>query len=263
MGRIEESSDAAELLTPGGTVQLVHQVLSPCKIADPGEAVVTTPVGQVFLIHLPGQPFAAVHPHLNRKGKPGLNATAHESEIGIVPVMVQVHALALKQLQIQCLVLAILTKLVGHAGLDRAKNTDQSLLDAVAGGDIQSDLLFIGSAGMQVHIGSTGLFGLGHRGLDQLRRLVQGVLLEILHENAPIRQVGTHPRQVGHQTKGPAKNDAVPATQNPYNVLGVLLDERVHGILPEENRLSGTTTNIPGMDAFFVHILQAFPLAAR
>jgi hypothetical protein len=61
--------------------------------------------------------------------------------------MVQVHALALEQLQIQRLGLAILVKLIGHAWLDRTQNTNQSLSDAVSGGDLQCNLLLIGSAG--------------------------------------------------------------------------------------------------------------------
>ena len=60
-----------------------------------------------------------------------------------------------------------------------------------------------------------------------------GMGFEILQENMPRPQVRTHPRQMGDQTDRSAKNNAVPTAENPYNVLVVFFNERVHGILLE------------------------------
>ena len=54
------------------------------------------------------------------------------------------HALALKEFQVQRPALAIAVKLIGHARLDHTQDADQSLLDAVPRGDSQSDLFFVG-----------------------------------------------------------------------------------------------------------------------
>jgi hypothetical protein len=68
----------------------------PGEIGDPGKAIVVAG-RRVFLIHPAGQPFAAVHPHLNGKREPRLDPGSHEPEVGIIPVVIQVQALAWKQ----------------------------------------------------------------------------------------------------------------------------------------------------------------------
>jgi hypothetical protein len=73
VGRIKQSSDPAEMLRPVRLVQLIHQILGFLKVSDPRKAVVLPPVPKALLVHPMGQPLASVHPHLNGKGKPGLD----------------------------------------------------------------------------------------------------------------------------------------------------------------------------------------------
>ena len=115
--------------------------------------------------------------------------------------------------------------LVGHAGLHRTQHADQALGDVISVGDLEGECFFVGPGRRQVLVGPSGGLDSCQGGLDEFRGLVQGVLLEVLHENPDMRQIGIHSGQVGDQAKSSAKNDAVPTTQNPYNVLLVLLDE--------------------------------------
>jgi hypothetical protein len=147
--------------------------------------------------------------------------------------MVQMQAFTGNLLEFQPLGLAITVKLVGRTGLDRTQHTDPSLSHAVSGGNLQSDLFLVGSGRGQIHIRPAVLLGLSDRSLDQFGRQTLGVRFEILQENVAAPQVGIHPRQMSDQTKRSAKNQTVPTAENPYNVLLVLFDKGVHGILLE------------------------------
>ena len=74
--------------------------------------------------------------------------------------------------------------------------------------------------------------------------------LEILQENMPRPQVRTHPGQMGDQTDRSAKNNAVSTAENPYNMLLVFFNERVHGILLEIGCQNGTQPAYQGWMPF-------------
>jgi len=164
----------------------------------------------------------------------------------------------MNELQVEGLVGPVAMDLIGHTGFDRTQHTDQALGDMVSLGYLQSHFLFVGSGRGQVFIGSSGRLDSCRRGLDQLGRLVQGVLFEVFHENPEVPQIGIHPRQIGDQTKGSAKNDAVPTAENPYNALLMFFNECVHGILLEIGCPIRHTTTKNIRDGCLFHAIDFF-----
>jgi hypothetical protein len=67
-------SQQAQQLWPSDVVLLVEQRLGGGRVGQLAEKVFALPIGQACLVHLPGEPLAAVGPNLDRKRQPGLHA---------------------------------------------------------------------------------------------------------------------------------------------------------------------------------------------
>src|SRR5213075_1462986 len=92
--RVEHAGDAIEQPWPAGAQLPVHQALRLGEVGDLDEAVVSAFVGQACVVHLAGEPLAAVDADLDAEWEPGLDPSIHEAEHGIDDVVIVVQALA-------------------------------------------------------------------------------------------------------------------------------------------------------------------------
>ena len=155
---------------------LVAQALCLLRILEVGEGVVAAPVAQPGLVHLPGQPFAAVEADVDAEGEPGLHAGVHEAEDRVQVVVVQVQAGPRPVAQFQAAGGAVALDAEGHTRFDRLEDADQSPGDAVALRDLPGDLLLAELAGVEVTDLATQFLGVAERGADELvgRLLAEG-----------------------------------------------------------------------------------------
>src|SRR5882672_2280743 len=91
----------AQQAGPVGPELLIEQRLRLGHIRYPREAIVASLITQSGLVHLPGQPLAAVEANVHPEWKPGLDAGVHEAEHGMYLVMVEVDAFAFAVVDLQ------------------------------------------------------------------------------------------------------------------------------------------------------------------
>src|SRR5215213_11781494 len=92
---VERAGDAVERSRPVGLELLIHQPLRKLRVAEPGEAVVyalevVLPSAQ----QLPRQPLPPIDANLDVEREPRLDASVHEPEEWIKPVVVEMKTLA-------------------------------------------------------------------------------------------------------------------------------------------------------------------------
>ena len=150
VNRIQLLGHAVQQLRPVGPQLPVHQPLRFGPVRDPRKAVILPPVLHPRCLQLPRQPLAAVQADLNRKGKPGLNAGAHEAQHRVHPVVVQEEALAVARLQFQFLGLAVAVNLEAPARLHTTQHAHQSVANPFPGRDAAGHFLLARLAGGQV-----------------------------------------------------------------------------------------------------------------
>jgi hypothetical protein len=218
--------------------EAVGEGLGASRVVDTEESVVSLLEGDAPLLQFPGEPVVPVETHLNGEGKPALEAQVHEAQLAVDEVEVETQALASRVDEARA-PLAI-DHLETLAGFHCGKHADQSLGDAVAGGDFAGLLLLADGTG-QVNVGSPGfpsellrvhLHPLGGLLDEALEILDQKPLLvhKVFHGPCPTE------RQVSFE-QYPVKtgNDAP-------NLAGVLSQESFHGALLSFKDINTTIT---------------------
>ena len=121
---------------------LIEEGLSLGDVFQPGKGVVPLHVVQLDLIHLAGEPLAAVDTDIDAEGEPGLDAGVHEAEDGVHLIVIQVQTFALAIADLQLSGVVVFVDGEGHAGIDAAEHADEAVLDMVAARDRTGDVLF-------------------------------------------------------------------------------------------------------------------------
>src|SRR5439155_17039911 len=146
--------------------QSVGKTLGAFRIAQLDEGVIQALIGQAVAMHLARQPLVSVDINLDAERKPCLQPDMHEAEESVNEVEVNTQAARIGRDQLGSFFPVAQFK-TGTL-LDRGQDADEALRDPITGDNRRHLLLFACSA-IQIHIGTTGLFGHGH-----------GVLLDAL-----------------------------------------------------------------------------------
>src|SRR5207253_5501267 len=92
---------------------------------------------------------------VNGEREPRLQPDVHESPLGVDHVVVIMQALARRAAQLEISPAAIPSDLEGTAKLDAAQHANESLSNAVFGGDFAGHLLFTGRRAGEIPHGSS------------------------------------------------------------------------------------------------------------
>ena len=197
MGRMNLACGRGQRLGPVGLEHAVKHLLGFGDILDPGEAVVVAGVGHASLVHASSEPLAAVHAHLQGKGKPGLNSRGHEAEPPVDPVMVEKLALAIPGKQFQDFLFAVAVNLERPTRFDARQHADQSVGNPVLPGDLPGVIVLANAGRLKILDGAIRHFGSLQRRLDQMIGHGLSVVAKILQQRANPGEIGCHPARVG------------------------------------------------------------------
>ena len=116
------------------------------EVVDGEERVLPADVADAGPVELAGQPLPSIDVDLALIRDPPLDPHVHEPELGIDQVEVVMEALAFPAGQLETTGVVTLADLEAEAGLDRADQTDDPLVDPVPLGDRLGELVLVQEA---------------------------------------------------------------------------------------------------------------------
>lgn len=244
---VERTQDCGQrwMISPGDTAQLalpadlslrVGEALSARKVLYAGEAVITTFIGNVDPVELPGEPFATVDIDLHGKGEPGLQSGMHEPEHGVDPVGVQVLALGPVRADLGPLRVPVSIDLEARAGLDRGEHADQSLRDVITVGNGPGLSLFVDSARRQVHDWPPLLLGATQGCFQEPCRRLPQKCIAVLAEDPQHVEEQLKARRVNEIHQGAPEKQAIEPAQNSYDSILMACYKAMHSVPLLEER---------------------------
>lgn len=231
MVRVEDLDESIEGECPVDVNLLIHEGLGLSGVAQLGEAIVPTAIGQPFAIHPPGKPFAAVQADLDGEGEPTLNAGMHEAKQGVNQIMVESEAFSETGDKFQFFDVAVAMDIETHAGFNAGQDSNQSGGDPVALSDPAGDGFFVGVAGRKIFDGAALFLSRAQRCVFQLLGQVLGVGAKILQENLVAPEEPLETFDVRNGTQGSSKDQAVKPAQDPRDSIRMICYKMVHGVL--------------------------------
>ena len=230
VGGMNLPRSGGQRLGPVGLEHSVEHLLGFGKILDPGEAVVVARVGHALFVHPSREPLATIHAHLDREGKPGLHVRGHEAEPPVDPVMVEELAFAVPRGHFEDFLFAVAVNLERPTRLDARQDADKSVGNAVFAGDPPGIIVLANAGRTKVVDGASRRFGSFQGGLDELIGHGLSVIAEILQQRANSGEIGGHAAGISEHPQRAAKNETVPTTQHPDDMVRVFWYKSVHGV---------------------------------
>ena len=145
-------------------------------------------------------------------------------------VVIQVQALALAVLDLEFVRPVVLVDLERHTGIDTAQHADQAFLDAVAGGDLPSDVFLAVLGGVEVADLATVLPGQSEGGLLQASGNLQAVSREVFVGDAVFPEVVLQSATMGQTTQRAAEEETVEAAEDTADEGSEPGEEGEHGV---------------------------------
>jgi hypothetical protein len=133
----------------------------------------------------------------------------HESQLGMLKVVILVQALAGGVTQLQALLLPIPTDAVVQARFHAGQDANQPLANAVALRDAAGDLFLALPAVVHVSHRTVCLSGVGDRALANLLRDFLRIAREVLEQHAARLEESVHPPHVGQPAERSSQTNPI------------------------------------------------------
>lgn len=181
------------------------------------------------LVHLAGQPCAAVHVNIEREREPGLKACAHEAENGVDPVVVNEQALPDIANKAKLFCLAVARHAPRQTGLDGCQSANRPAGNTVLERDGAGNLLFALFAVAEVADGAPGRLYRGQSGQLDLPAHIGDMLGVILPGDAVGPQIPLHAGIVDQRQVSP-EYQPVETGDDSTDLIAVAGGKLVHGV---------------------------------
>src|SRR3990172_9063384 len=232
---VERLRDGVEGLRPIRGQLFVHQALGRLGVTQPGEAVVyALEVRAAPAPQLPSQPLATIEADLDVEREPGLQACAHETELRVHEVLVQMQALLWPPFEPALGAVLRAVILEAHAGFDGRQQTNQPSLDGLLGEQLFGELLLVRRTRLQMANRpiEPACFGVG--GLLDPFAGTQHVVLEVEQSDSSALQEEEHAAVPNQGQQRAAEHQAVETGKHPGDERAVACYESLQRRPPRE-----------------------------
>jgi hypothetical protein len=229
---MHSAQQAVQFARPVRAALPLQQVLRCGHVGDVGEAVLAPLEGDVLADQFSRQPLAAVDHHVHGEGKPRLQPDVQPAQLRVDQIEIVVQAFPLLLAEFERLPLAVGTDRERRAGLHTTQHADQPHGDAVPLSDLPRQILLpLGAAGDVLQRPFRRFRDASRRVANRVGQ-PHRVVLELLEQNARMKQPRPQSADVRQPPQRPAKPDPIKATQRSLDFGLMACQKRLHGVTP-------------------------------